>query len=205
MLSRTRCAHCKEKLSEEEKSKGAPLHQKCFMPYAEAFAAKRAKRREKAMRDKAAQERKDIRARKEKLEGVRKLTPKAQKAFNEYIRRRDQALGVPCISCGRTLDWSGNDVDAGHWRSVGAAKHLRFNEHNCHAQCKHCNHRLAGNNVQYRLGLIERIGLEAVEALESDNEVHKWTREELIEITKTYRAKAKALKSTSEHSPILGD
>jgi hypothetical protein len=34
-----------------------------------------------------------------------------------------------------------------------------------------------------------------VEALEASNEPHKWTREELIAIRDTYRAKLKALKA----------
>ncbi len=49
--------------------------------------------------------------------------------------------------------------------------------------------------VRYRLGLIQRIGLEAVEALEADNTIRKWTREELREIAATYRAKRKELES----------
>lgn len=48
--------------------------------------------------------------------------------------------------------------------------------------------------MDYRLGLIGRIGLEAVEALEADNAVHKWTREELIAIRDLYRSKLRALK-----------
>jgi hypothetical protein len=48
--------------------------------------------------------------------------------------------------------------------------------------------------VDYRIGLIARIGLAEVEALESDNRTHKWTHGELIEIRATYRAKCKELK-----------
>ena len=47
--------------------------------------------------------------------------------------------------------------------------------------------------VPYRLGLIRRIGLARVENLESDNEPHKWSHAELIEIKAKYRAKRKAL------------
>jgi hypothetical protein len=48
--------------------------------------------------------------------------------------------------------------------------------------------------VDYRIGLVARIGLEAVEALESDNTPRKWTREELIAIRDTYKAKLKEMK-----------
>jgi hypothetical protein len=47
--------------------------------------------------------------------------------------------------------------------------------------------------VDYRIGLIGRIGLEAVEALEADNRVHKWERDELIAIRDLYRRKRKEL------------
>ena len=86
-------------------------------------------------------------------------------------------------------------MDAGHYRSVGAASHLRFNEDNCHAQSKHGNQYKSGNAVDYRINLINRIGLDRVEALECDNKPRKWTREELIEIKARYRAKARELKA----------
>jgi hypothetical protein len=102
--------------------------------------------------------------------------------------------GHPCISSGRPLDWSGNQTDAGHFRSVGSAPHLRFNEDNVHAQSKHDNQFLSGNAVEYRIGLIARIGLDRVEALESDNAARKWTIEELMQIRDEYRLKLKKLK-----------
>lgn len=124
----------------------------------------------------------------------------AQREFNAFIRERDKAAGWPCISSGRPLDWSGNAVDAGHYRSVGAAPHLRFDERNCHAQSKHDNQYKAGNVVDYRINLIARIGLEAVEALESDQSAKHYTIEDLKEIVRTYRAKWKELAKQSESS-----
>ena len=121
------------------------------------------------------------------------LVREAQAAFNAYIRVRDQLAGHPCISSGQPLDWSGNNVDAGHYRSTGAAPHLRFDERNCHAQSKKENRWLAGNAADYRIGLIARIGLAAVEALEADQSERKWSREELIEIRNRYRAKRREL------------
>jgi hypothetical protein len=47
--------------------------------------------------------------------------------------------------------------------------------------------------VDYRLGLIARIGLERVEALEATNAPAKWHRDELRAIRDTYRAKSKQL------------
>ena len=118
----------------------------------------------------------------------------AQQAFNEFIRWRDQLAGHPCISSGKPLDWSGNAVDAGHYRSVGSAPHLRFDERNCHAQSKQDNRFLSGNAVDYRIGLIARIGQEAVDALESDQSVRKYTVDEIKAIKAEYRAKTRELK-----------
>nr|AER23965.1 Bacteriophage Lambda NinG protein [Variovorax sp. HH01] len=140
-----------------------------------------------------AEERAKIVTRKAALKRIPELTAEAQRAFNAYIRERDRLAGHTCISSGRTLDWTGNAVDAGHYRSIGAASHLRFNEDNCHAQSKHDNQWLAGNAVDYRINLVRRIGLERVEALEADNTPKKWTREELIAVKVLYLAKRKAL------------
>ncbi len=121
------------------------------------------------------------------------LTKEAQAAFNRYIRVRDQHH--PCICCGQplTLDAVGGGYDCGHYRSVGSAPHLRFDERNAHAQRKQCNRWGAGRAVDYRIGLIKRIGLAAVEALEADQTERKYTRDELIQIAQTYRAKAREI------------
>lgn len=138
--------------------------------------------------------------RSERQEGLRKLKRKAdhiaetQTAFNAYCRERDRLAGHPCISSGLPLDWSGNNVDAGHYRSRGSAPHLRFNEDNVHAQSKRENRYNAGNAVDYRIGLIARIGLARVEALESDQEQKHWTIEELQEKKAYYRMKLRQLK-----------
>lgn len=186
---RTLCPHCKGKLEAGQK-----LHPHCIDAYAEAEGAKAERKRQKQARAAAKVERAETRRRKEAIKTIPQLTREAQLAFNAYIRARDQAAGHDCISSGRPLDWSGNAVDAGHYRSTGAAPHLRFNEDNCHAQSKHDNQFLAGNAIDYRIRLIGRIGLERVEALEANNEIRKWTREELIAIRDHYRALNKQAK-----------
>lgn len=140
-------------------------------------------------------ERENLKKRREAIKTIPDLIKEAQHAVNSYIRLRD--AGLPCISCGKPPTDPGFHVgrDAGHYRSVGSASHLRFNEDNIHAQCVRCNQWKAGNAVDYRIRLIERIGLERVERLEHDNEPHKWTREELIQIKETYKNKLKDLKT----------
>ena len=138
--------------------------------------------------------RREIKVRKEKLKTRGYHMREAQQAFNAYIRARDQAAGHLCISSGKPLDWSGNAVDAGHYRSVGSAPHLRFDERNCHAQSKQDNRFLSGNAVDYRIGLIARIGQEAVDSLEADQSVKKHTIDDLKAIKAHYRALTRELK-----------
>ncbi|WP_428556032.1 recombination protein NinG [Pseudomonas edaphica] len=148
----------------------------------------------KARKSLALVERREIKVRKEKLKSRGEHMREAQQAFNEYIRIRDQSAGHLCISSGKPLDWSGNAVDAGHYRSVGSAPHLRFDERNCHAQSKQDNRFLSGNAVDYRIGLIARIGQEAVDALEAGQSVRKYSVEQIKGIKAYYRAKTRELK-----------
>jgi hypothetical protein len=133
---------------------------------------------------------------KAKLDAMRtkpQLVKLAQTAFNAFIRARD--AGKPCISCGTPLaaEAVGGAFDCGHFRSIGSAPHMRFVEDNAHGQCKHCNRHLAGNHVEYRKRLIDRIGERNVELIEKDNTTRKYTKEGLEEIARHYRAEAKKM------------
>lgn len=147
----------------------------------------------KQQADKA--DRKITKAKLEKLKTRSDYMKEAQIAFNSFIRARD--AGKPCICCGKPLpsEQIGGGFDAGHYRSVGSAPHLRFDERNCHGQQKQCNRYGAGRAVDYRLGLIHRIGIDAVESLESDQSVKKYTIDELKDIKATYKRKLKELKA----------
>ncbi len=148
-----------------------------------------------ASKAKKAAERATTRARRESLKTIPQRIKDAQHAFNAWVRARD--ANQPCICCGLPLGAGdiGGAYDCGHYRSTGSASHLRFDERNAHAQRKVCNRYGAGRAVDYRVGLIARIGREAVEALESDNKPRKWTHAELIQIAATYKAKRKALEA----------
>ena len=184
---RTTCPYCRAKLEP-----GQRIHAACIPGYADAQEAKAKRTAEKQARAEAKIARADIKRRKEAIKTLPVLKQEAQRAFNQWIRARDAAR--PCISCGANPpDLSGLHAgrDAGHYRSVGSAAHLRYHEDNVHAQCVHCNQWGAGRAVEYRIGLFSRIGAVRVEALETDNTTRKWTAEELREIRDTYRRKAK--------------
>jgi hypothetical protein len=151
-------------------------------------------KRAKSERIAGIEDRKVVKYKLDKLKTARDWTKEAQIAFNAFIRERDK--GQPCICCGQSLSSGdiGGQYDCGHYRSVGSAPHLRFDPRNAHAQRKKCNRWGAGRAVDYRLGLISRIGKEAVESLESDQTPRKYTIEELKSIKAHYIAKTKELR-----------
>lgn len=157
----------------------------CGLDHAIAFTNRAlARKKAKEIKD----DRKDIKARKDKIKPLSKWLSEAQAIFNAYIRARDSAL--PCISCGaiKAGQW-----DCSHYRSRGAASHLRFSEANCHRACSVCNQHFSGRIIDYRLGLIRKIGLPAVEALENDHSTKKWSIDECKFIKAHYSALTRAL------------
>lgn len=120
------------------------------------------------------------------LPTIPKLTAKAQKVFNSYIRSRDSEDGYfTCISCGRTL--TTDLMDCGHYAPVKQSSFLRFNEYNCSGECKKCNGFDEFHLIGYRKNLINKIGLEMVEWIDANYRTpKKWTRFELEEIIKKY-------------------
>lgn len=114
----------------------------------------------------------------------------AQAAVNRYVRLRD--AGKPCISCGRHHQ---GQYHAGHYRSVGSSPELRFELLNINSQCAPCNNHLSGNIVEYRKGLIEKIGVKMVEWLEGPHAAAKYTIEQLEEIKAEYVRLAKEIES----------
>lgn len=191
-----RCKHCKVRLPTDMARH--VLHPECIDPWVAIQREKQERARVKAAKVRAAKDKRETRERIIETKGRGYWIAAAQKEFNTFIRLRDQLAGHSCISSGKTLAWTGNAVDAGHYRSRRSAPHLRFDERNCHAQSKQENRYASGNVVDYRLGLIARIGLEAVEALEADQESRKWSIDDLKQIKATYAAKVRALKARTE-------
>jgi len=119
----------------------------------------------------------------------------AQKSFNAYVRGRDK--GLLCISCGNKPNFGsyigGSGIQAGHYLSVGAHAELRFEPLNCHIQCVNCNVHNSGNAIDYRVGLIKKIGLDKVEWLEGPHKAKKYSCTDLKEIELYYKQKLKEL------------
>lgn len=156
-------------------------------------------KREKAEREAAAL------ARKEQAAALLAARPrkwwlkKAKTAMHAYVRARDE--GKSCISCDTILvkrGRVGGDYDAGHFLSVGCAKHLEFEIKNIFGQCKHCNDHLKGNQVAYQARLVERFGQGYVDALRADQASRHLTIEDFKAIEAEYKAKTKLLLQQKE-------
>lgn len=121
---------------------------------------------------------------------------KAQRSFNAYVRLRDISAGHGCIDCGKPFepDRPGGSVDAGHYLSRGSAPHLKFDERNVFAQRKNCNRPGGATRADFRAGVVARIGLPAVEALEADQSVQKYCADDLRAIAAAYDERAKAMR-----------
>lgn len=148
----------------------------------------------KAAKDKA--ERAETKRRKQAIKTIPELKAEAQIVFNQAMRLQDELAGHGCICCGKfptaqALSQPGGAWDACHYRSRGSADHARYIEDNVWRGLKDCN---TWGHKDYRGGLIARIGIKRVEALENNNATIKWTREFLEGIKTTYAARVKELK-----------
>ena len=165
----------------------------CQVKYALKAGPKLTQQREK-------EKRADIFKRKESLKTKYDYNKIAQAAFNGYINARDKLRGRNCISCfaplrhGVRSKGAKGGVDASHYRSRGAAPHLRFHMGNCHSSCVKCNRDLSGNIVQYRKGLILRYGVKYVEAIEADQRPRKYQIDDLKRIARIFRRRTRHYK-----------
>lgn len=188
------CRECKEKFDPS-----SPLAVACSVPCAIAYAAKvTAKQKAKQQR----QERAETKAKLAQYESIPHLKARLQTVFNTFIRLRDEIAGYSCICCGKWPKGDGSlrggQWDACHWKGRGAHDHLRYEEDNVHRGLKDCN---KYGHTDYRGGLIRRIGLERVLALEAKTEVIKWDRGWLLEKIEYYQRRVRELKRNMENEP----
>lgn len=187
--STRKCSHCKQRFRPQQQFPGPVAW--CSPECGKALALnKLPKHKEKKRKEQKA----ITRQQKEAIKTKPELTKEAQKAFNAYIRERDH--GKPCISCGAVSpsETRGGSWDCSHYRSVGANPELRFEELNAHKACKKCNSYLSGNIANYRIGLRNRIGDEALEWLEGFHPPKHYTKDQIRAIRDYYRKKVREIK-----------
>lgn len=127
----------------------------------------------------------------------RKKTDRLKEALDRiyrlFIRLRDARKDgtFQCISCGRILPFERSDC--GYYINE---RHLstRYNEDNCHAQCRTCNLFKGGNLDEFRKALIRRYGEEKVQALERmKNDISKMSESDYQEKIEHYKIKVEEL------------
>jgi hypothetical protein len=175
MIRSKKCKNCQEKFYPYTSFQKYCTKEECLSVFWKDTKAKEEKKRQK-------QRKEDLMT----LQGYLKI---AQQVFNKYIRERDKYQ--PCISCGKEI----NGVKhASHYLSSGGHSNVRFHEDNVWVSCYKCNVMLSGNQIKYRIRLIDKIGVERVEWLESNSSItKKWTKEELKNIIEMYKNKIKEL------------
>ena len=111
---------------------------------------------------------------------------KAVTVYNRWIVKVRDA-NEPCISSGRltAVQWQ-----CGHYMpSTHSA--IRFDEDNTHKQSSEDNLYRSGNLTEYRIRLIDKIGLERVERLEGPHDQIKYSIDDLKSIHATYSQRLK--------------
>jgi hypothetical protein len=174
-------------------------------------------KRQRAERKAKADEVKKDRAKREAMKTRSELLAEAKREVQRFRRLEELAKGSGCISCKRsqaevqgTEGWKpGGAWDGGHFLGKGARPELALEPMNIWLQCKSCN----GGSGQYarkgytvhaafRINLIDRIGLAAVEALEADHAPRHHSADDLKAIRDTYRARARELARKTEPETV---
>ena len=128
---------------------------------------------------------------KRKPKTLGQLKADLQKLVNRYCRLRDcDDVGGNCISCGKWYPIA--KLDGGHFLASTYSA-VRYDERNINAQCSFfCNRMKSGNIHEYRIGMIEKYGLEVVEELENKRlDLVKWSLPDMRERIQEYKEKLK--------------
>jgi hypothetical protein len=175
MIRSKKCKHCQEKFHPYTSFQKYCTKEECLSVFWKENKAKEEKKRQKQ--------------RKEELMTLQDYLKIAQQVFNKYIRERDKYHA--CISCCKPL---GNKYDAGHFFNANNHWSVRFDERNVYAQCVYCNQHLHGNLLEYRKNLELYYGIAWLLELEKDaKKTRKFTKEELKNIIEIYKNKIKEL------------
>lgn len=124
---------------------------------------------------------------------MKKVTiAKLDKIFSEYIRLRDN---YQCIVCGKIGNEKDGIIQNGHLLTRSHYS-TRFDEDNCHAQCKSCNYKHEYEFIHMQMSVIAKIGQERYEQLYLKfRTLKKYKQFEMIELYEEIKNKIKKLKN----------
>lgn len=123
----------------------------------------------------------------EKVKTISDYRKDARYWFQRWIRIRD--LGKSCISCNKLLT-DIRDYHAGHMVQANNYPQLLFNEYAVNGQCIFCNNYKAGNEIEYRKGIVKRYGQDILIQLNeiADNKNKPiLTKEYYLNVTHDYK------------------
>ena len=188
-VAKKRCKYCKKYFPPEQMIK-SPAGMFCTREHQIEFALDKNNQKKAKAKIKKDEKKKHAKRKREFYENDLKTRKVAAKqACHAYVRARDS--GSACICCGRKL---GDKFDAGHYLESGNNPRIRYDEDNIHGQSVYCNQYQGGNSDDYRGRLIEKIGLDRVERLESmKGGTVKRTAQDYKEIEIYYKQKLKLL------------
>lgn len=144
-------------------------------------------------------ERESVKRRKEALKPRAKWLAECQAIVNRYVRLRALARGEGCYTCGATPEQKfGGTYDAGHFRSVGSAPHLRYWMPQIKLQCIPCNRHKGGMALAFRERLVRDHGEDWVARLEAMQHIAKFDVDYLKRLKAVMTKKVRRLEKRNE-------
>jgi hypothetical protein len=177
------CIHC----GKEFVPKYTAMQIACSLRCAASYVKKQKAQKEKA-------ERAGFKVRRDAIKSRSKWEDECRKIVQAIARIRDRNDG--CISCHLPANWDGQ-WHGSHFRSHGACSVLQFHLWNIHKACSSCNRDNGGNIINYRPKLVEKIGQERVDWLESQNGTFKPPIEYYIRFKKVMGKRLRRLEKRS--------
>ena len=175
-LRRKRCSKCRSKIDHDsDDTRYAPIYVYCNFEcqYEHAIdirdrqVANKKKRVEQGLPEKKKRESIPL-----KDKGLSHHWSITKQVMQKYAKLRDIYYNRPCISCGnhhlKSYVTRGSMPTGGHYKTGGAHKNLQFNLWNIHMEHLYCNSFDPEHLEGMRKNLIERIGQERLEWLESN-------------------------------------
>lgn len=134
---------------------------------------------------------------KPKKQSIPTLVRKLDEVFSKYIRLRDSRpfgyKAFRCISCGQVKPY--DQMDCGHF--IGRKNMAtRFDENNCHGECRSCNRFSADHMIYYQRNLEQKIGVDKVDMIVArGHSTKKWTSWELEILITHYKEEVKRMEA----------
>jgi hypothetical protein len=108
------------------------------------------------------------------------------------LRDADENGYGQCFTCRRRYPYK--EMDAGHFKSVGAHPNLKYDEFNVHAQCTSCNKHHHGNLDIYAERMIDVYGPDILQQLSIMEQMHhRASSQDYRRMATEYRERAKIM------------